>query len=63
VDVAICGGGYTGLWTAIFLKRADAALRVAVLERDYVGYGASGRNGGFAMRLCIEPRRSGAHAR
>lgn len=51
VDIAICGGGYTGLWTAIFLKRADAALRIAVLERDYVGYGASGRNGGFAMPL------------
>ena len=51
VDVAICGGGYTGLWTAIFLKQADAALRIAVLERDYVGYGASGRNGGFAMPL------------
>jgi glycine/D-amino acid oxidase-like deaminating enzyme len=51
VDIAICGGGYTGLWTAIFLKQADAALRIAVLERDYVGFGASGRNGGFAMPL------------
>jgi glycine/D-amino acid oxidase-like deaminating enzyme len=50
-DVAICGGGYTGLWTAIELKRADPALRIVVLERDYVGYGASGRNGGFAMPL------------
>jgi glycine/D-amino acid oxidase-like deaminating enzyme len=50
-DVAICGGGYTGLWTAIFLKRAEPALRVTVVERDYVGYGASGRNGGFAMPL------------
>jgi glycine/D-amino acid oxidase-like deaminating enzyme len=51
VDVAICGGGYTGLWTAIFLKQAEPALRVAVLEREYVGFGASGRNGGFAMPL------------
>lgn len=50
-DVAICGGGYTGLWTAIFLKRADPGIRVAVLERDHVGHGASGRNGGFAMPL------------
>jgi glycine/D-amino acid oxidase-like deaminating enzyme len=50
-DVAICSGGFTGLWTAIFLKRAEPALRVAILERDYVGYGASGRNGGFAMPL------------
>jgi glycine/D-amino acid oxidase-like deaminating enzyme len=51
VDVAILGGGFTGLWTAIFLRQADPALRVAVLERDYVGYGASGRNGGYAMPL------------
>ena len=50
-DVVICGGGYTGLWTAIFLKQAEPGLRVAVLEREYVGYGASGRNGGFAMPL------------
>jgi glycine/D-amino acid oxidase-like deaminating enzyme len=50
-DVAVCGGGYTGLWTAIFLKRAEPGLRVVVLEREHVGYGASGRNGGFAMPL------------
>src|SRR5258707_893427 len=51
VDVAIIGGGFTGLWTAYFLKRAAPALRIAVLERETVGYGASGRNGGFAMTL------------
>jgi glycine/D-amino acid oxidase-like deaminating enzyme len=51
VDVAIIGGGFTGLWTAYFLKRADPGLRIAVIERDVVGYGASGRNGGFAMTL------------
>ena len=51
VDVAIIGGGFTGLWTAYFLKRAEPALRVAVVERDVVGFGASGRNGGFAMTL------------
>ena len=50
-DIAICGGGFTGLWTAIFLKRAEPALRVVVLERNHVGYGASGRNGGFATPL------------
>jgi glycine/D-amino acid oxidase-like deaminating enzyme len=49
VDVAIIGAGYTGLATAWFLKQADPSLRVAILEADVVGYGASGRNGGFSM--------------
>ena len=47
VDVAIVGGGFTGLWTAIALTHTDPALRVAVLEMETVGFGASGRNGGF----------------
>ena len=47
VDVAIVGGGYTGLWTALALHERDAALRVAVLEAEYCGAGPSGRNGGF----------------
>ncbi len=51
VDVAIVGGGFCGLSTAYYLKRADPSLRVAVLEDKVVGYGASGRNGGFAMTL------------
>ena len=46
VDVAIVGGGFTGLWAAIPLKDADPGLDVVVLERETVGYGASGRNGG-----------------
>lgn len=46
VDVAVVGGGFTGLWTAYFLIEADPSLRVAVIERDTVGFGASGRNGG-----------------
>jgi glycine/D-amino acid oxidase-like deaminating enzyme len=46
-DVAIIGGGFTGLWTAIRLLEADPALRVVVLEADRVAEGASGRNGGF----------------
>jgi NADPH-dependent 2,4-dienoyl-CoA reductase/sulfur reductase-like enzyme len=46
VDVAIVGAGYTGLWTAYYLRKADPHLRVAVLEREIAGYGASGRNGG-----------------
>ncbi|RJL36266.1 NAD(P)/FAD-dependent oxidoreductase [Bailinhaonella thermotolerans] len=46
-DVVIVGAGYTGLWTAYHLKRADPALRVVVLESEFAGFGASGRNGGW----------------
>jgi glycine/D-amino acid oxidase-like deaminating enzyme len=51
VDVAIVGGGFTGLWTARELKRRDPSLRVAVLEKEVCGFGASGRNGGWASAL------------
>ncbi|WP_298227534.1 FAD-dependent oxidoreductase [Gryllotalpicola sp.] len=46
-DVAIVGAGYTGLWTAYYLKKADPSLRVVILEQRFAGYGASGRNGGW----------------
>lgn len=46
-DVCIVGAGYTGLWTAYYLKRAQPGLRVVVLEARFAGYGASGRNGGW----------------
>ncbi|GAA4156654.1 FAD-dependent oxidoreductase [Gryllotalpicola daejeonensis] len=46
-DVCIVGAGYTGLWTAYYLKRAQPSLRVVVLEQRFAGYGASGRNGGW----------------
>ncbi|WP_393098206.1 NAD(P)/FAD-dependent oxidoreductase [Streptomyces sp. LN325] len=46
-DVVIVGGGYTGLWTAYYLKKAAPSLRVTVLEQRFCGYGASGRNGGW----------------
>jgi glycine/D-amino acid oxidase-like deaminating enzyme len=46
-DVCVVGAGYTGLWTAYELRRADPSLDVVVLEREHVGYGASGRNGGW----------------
>lgn len=48
-DVAIVGGGYLGLWTAILLKERDPAIDVAIVERDVCGGGASGRNGGFVL--------------
>jgi glycine/D-amino acid oxidase-like deaminating enzyme len=46
-DVCIVGAGYTGLWTAYYLKRADPGLRIVVLEANFAGFGASGRNGGW----------------
>ncbi|MGW5421398.1 NAD(P)/FAD-dependent oxidoreductase [Streptomyces sp. NPDC003943] len=46
-DVCIVGGGYTGLWTAYYLKKAVPFLNITVLEAAFCGYGASGRNGGW----------------
>lgn len=48
-DVAILGGGFVGLWTAIRLREQQPDLDVVVLERDVCGGGASGRNGGFVL--------------
>jgi glycine/D-amino acid oxidase-like deaminating enzyme len=50
-DVCIVGGGFTGMWTAYFLKRADPSLDVAIVERSWAGSGASGHNDGYAMTL------------
>ena len=50
-DVAIVGAGFTGLWTAYYLSRADPALRIVVCEREIAGFGASGRNGGWCSAL------------
>src|SRR4051794_19329755 len=50
-DVAIVGAGYTGLWTAYYLSRADPSLRVVVVEAEVAGFGASGRNGGWCSAL------------
>jgi glycine/D-amino acid oxidase-like deaminating enzyme len=51
VDVAIVGGGFTGLWTAYYLMLADPSCRVAVIERETAGFGASGRNGGWCVAM------------
>ena len=51
VDVAVIGGGYTGLWTAFYLLRERPDLSVLVLEAQHVGFGASGRNGGWVSAL------------
>jgi glycine/D-amino acid oxidase-like deaminating enzyme len=50
-DVAVVGAGYTGLWTAYYLKKADPSLRIAVLEAQFAGFGASGRNGGWCSAI------------
>ncbi|MGW4927729.1 NAD(P)/FAD-dependent oxidoreductase [Agromyces sp. NPDC004153] len=50
-DVCIVGGGLTALWTAYSLAKADPDLRIAVLEREISGFGASGRNGGWCSAL------------
>jgi glycine/D-amino acid oxidase-like deaminating enzyme len=50
-DVAIVGAGFTGLWTAYYLTRADPGLRIVVCEREIAGFGASGRNGGWCSAL------------
>src|SRR5579884_3706871 len=47
VDVAIVGGGFTGLWTALALRERAPGLHVALLEAEFCGFGPSGRNGGF----------------
>jgi glycine/D-amino acid oxidase-like deaminating enzyme len=46
-DVVIVGAGFTGLWTAYYLKRLDPGLDVVMLEAEIAGFGASGRNGGW----------------
>ena len=50
-DVVIIGAGYTGLWTAYYLLKSDPSLRVVLLEKHQVGFGASGRNGGWASAI------------
>jgi glycine/D-amino acid oxidase-like deaminating enzyme len=55
-DVCIAGAGFTGLWAAYHLARARPQLRVVVLERACVGYGASGRNGGWLTPAFAAPR-------
>jgi glycine/D-amino acid oxidase-like deaminating enzyme len=55
-DVCIVGAGFTGLWTAYYLKKAAPELHIVVLEREFAGFGASGRNGGWASGLIAGSR-------
>ncbi len=50
-DVAVVGGGMTGLWTALHLRELDPSCRVVVIESEVCGFGASGRNGGWCSAL------------
>ncbi|CAN5410360.1 FAD-dependent oxidoreductase [soil metagenome] len=50
-DVAIIGGGLTGLWTAWYLQQREPGARIVVLEKEIAGFGASGRNGGWCSAL------------
>jgi glycine/D-amino acid oxidase-like deaminating enzyme len=64
-DVCVVGGGFTGLWTAYYLKAAQPDLRVAILEKEFAGFGASGRNGGWlsAEMAGSRQRYAAAHGR
>jgi glycine/D-amino acid oxidase-like deaminating enzyme len=64
-DVVIVGAGFTGLWTAYYLKRRQPDLRVVVVEREIAGFGPAGRNGGWASAFiagspAVYARRGGA---
>jgi glycine/D-amino acid oxidase-like deaminating enzyme len=61
-DVCVVGGGFTGLWTAYYLKRARPELEIVVLEREFTGFGASGRNGGWLSDRFAAPREQMARA-
>ncbi len=50
-DVVIVGAGFTGLWTAFWLTQLDPTLEIVIVEKEYVGFGASGRNGGWFSAL------------
>lgn len=50
-DIVIIGAGYTGLWTAYYLLKNSPTLRIVILEKEQVGFGASGRNGGWASSI------------
>ena len=58
VDVAIMGAGFSGLWTAYYLLRENPSLKLAVVEKEIAGFGASGRNGGWCTpRISVTPAR------
>jgi glycine/D-amino acid oxidase-like deaminating enzyme len=69
-DVAIVGAGYSGLWTAYYLNQREPGCRIAIVDAEVAGFGASGRNGGWCAyyfsglesQLADPNRREGALA-
>jgi glycine/D-amino acid oxidase-like deaminating enzyme len=61
VDVAVLGAGYSGLWTAYYLLQRDPSLKIAIVEKEIAGFGASGRNGSWCT--CHFPTSLGAIAK
>ncbi|MGI4895888.1 MAG: FAD-dependent oxidoreductase, partial [Janthinobacterium lividum] len=58
-DLAVVGGGYTGLWTALLAKQRDPDRDVLLIEGGRLGWGASGRNGGFVSSSLTHGRSNG----
>ena len=58
-DLAIVGGGFTGLWAALIAKERDPDREIVVVESEHVAFGASGRNGGFAEHSLTHGLRNG----
>ena len=58
-DLAVVGGGFVGLWTALLAKEADPERRVILLEGGRIGWAASGRNGGFCESSLTHGRENG----
>ncbi len=56
-DVLVVGGGFTGMWSAWHLKQLDPDCRVTLIDSDRIGYGPSGRNGGFVDSLWVSFKR------
>ncbi|HXV36917.1 MAG TPA: FAD-binding oxidoreductase [Myxococcota bacterium] len=63
-DVAIVGAGYSGLWTAYYINQHEPGCRIAIVEAEIAGFGASGRNGGWCAyyfsgieRFLADPKR------
>ncbi len=60
-DIVIVGAGFTGLWTAYYLKQLKPDLNIAIVEARIAGYGASGRNGGWLMGMVEDLEGQVAH--
>ena len=58
-QLAIVGGGYTGLWTAVLAKQRNPDAHVVLIEAKTIGWAASGRNGGFCEASLTHGRENG----